>query len=344
MKFINFFFYNCGSFLPSWIQGPHRIRIQSECGSTATTKKVNIILKTRNWFRDRPLTLRCRESPNSWTASFPCRVTPHTTARAVVASLLPPPLLPPSSRLTNPPIRGRPSNPPISARHEMTADCWAVKFSPSWCIICRMGISVMISRTWDSLREMRALMRALQAGRRWRERSSRRVSSTRVEEWGAERATRVPRPRRTFIKSALLPTLSQNILLLIKKIIGPFVKLHFFSRKLDKFLNHFRVKICGKSSFLKFIHNGKVKATKLFQNSAFFRPFLWKFFDNSAADLSGQSLFYSAPFELCGRKFGQLATPEVSVCCRLKLDFPAGLGQKQNRLQIKSGCGAWLRQ
>ncbi len=52
---------------------------------------------------------------------------------------------------------------------------------------------------------------------------------------------------------------------------------------------HFGLKIREKSSFS--MHKGIVKATKLFRNSAPFRPFLRKSFPNSAADLSGQPLF-----------------------------------------------------
>jgi hypothetical protein len=40
----------------------------------------------------------------------------------------------------------------------------------------------------------------------------------------------------------------------------------------------------------------------------FFGPF-WQIFDkNSAANLLGRTYFLPAPFKLCGRKFGQLAT------------------------------------
>ncbi len=45
----------------------------------------------------------------------------------------------------------------------------------------------------------------------------------------------------------------------------------------------------------------------LFQNSAPL-PFLVKSIFISATDLSCRSHFYSVPFELCGRTFGQLAT------------------------------------
>jgi hypothetical protein len=48
-----------------------------------------------------------------------------------------------------------------------------------------------------------------------------------------------------------------------------------------------------------------------------FRPFFgpyWQIFDNnSAASLLGRTYFLPAPFELCGRKFGQLATLELGV-------------------------------
>jgi hypothetical protein len=78
------------------------------------------------------------------------------------------------------------------------------------------------------------------------------------------------------------------------------------------FQNHISVKICKNFNF-KYLHRGIVKETKLSDNSASFRPFLGKSYQNVAADLSGRLLFYSAPFELCGRTFGQLATLGQSV-------------------------------
>jgi hypothetical protein len=42
--------------------------------------------------------------------------------------------------------------------------------------------------------------------------------------------------------------------------------------------------------------------------SPLFRPFLFKIGQKFAADLAGRCTFYSAPFQLCGRKIGQLAT------------------------------------
>jgi hypothetical protein len=51
-----------------------------------------------------------------------------------------------------------------------------------------------------------------------------------------------------------------------------------------------------------------VETTKLFQNSALYRLFLEKSGLDSAADLLGRSLCYSAPFESCRRFFGQFAT------------------------------------
>jgi hypothetical protein len=56
------------------------------------------------------------------------------------------------------------------------------------------------------------------------------------------------------------------------------------------------------------LHMGKMKDTKHFQYSAPFRPFLEKFGQKFVADLGGRLRFYSAPFELCGRKIGQLGT------------------------------------
>jgi hypothetical protein len=44
------------------------------------------------------------------------------------------------------------------------------------------------------------------------------------------------------------------------------------------------------------------------KSSAPFRPFFGKTEENSAANFSGRTDFYMAPFELCGRNFGPLAT------------------------------------
>ncbi len=52
----------------------------------------------------------------------------------------------------------------------------------------------------------------------------------------------------------------------------------------------------------------KIQDTKHFKYWAPFRPFLGKFGQNSAADLYGRLRFYSAPFELCGRRIAQLGT------------------------------------
>jgi hypothetical protein len=49
----------------------------------------------------------------------------------------------------------------------------------------------------------------------------------------------------------------------------------------------------------------KIREKLIFMN---FGPLLYKIGQNSAAALSGCSSFYSALFELCGRKIGQLAT------------------------------------
>jgi hypothetical protein len=55
-------------------------------------------------------------------------------------------------------------------------------------------------------------------------------------------------------------------------------------------------------------HMGKIQETKCFKYSAPFRPFLGKFCQNSAPDLYSRLHFYSAPFEFCGRRIGQLET------------------------------------
>ncbi len=66
----------------------------------------------------------------------------------------------------------------------------------------------------------------------------------------------------------------------MRKNIRPLCKndlLNLVLSKLDQFLNHFRAKICENFSFLiHTVHRGKVKATKMFQNSPPFRPFLVK--------------------------------------------------------------------
>ncbi len=49
----------------------------------------------------------------------------------------------------------------------------------------------------------------------------------------------------------------------------------------------------------------RIKVGKHFFN---FGPFSLKIGKNSAADLSGRTTFYSALFDLCSRKIGQLAT------------------------------------
>ncbi len=59
-------------------------------------------------------------------------------------------------------------------------------------------------------------------------------------------------------------------------------------------------------SFFFFTTSEKKELRKSFW--PFFGPF-WQIFDkNSAANLLGRTYFLPAPFELCGRKFGQLAT------------------------------------
>jgi hypothetical protein len=45
--------------------------------------------------------------------------------------------------------------------------------------------------------------------------------------------------------------------------------------------------------------------------SAPFWPLLAKICKNSAANLFGRTYFLLAPFELCGQKFGQLATLQI---------------------------------
>ncbi len=78
-----------------------------------------------------------------------------------------------------------------------------------------------------------------------------------------------------------------------------------------------------------FLQHLKKRTKKKF--SALFRPF-WQIFDkNSAANLLGRTYFSLAPFELCGRKFGQLATlistafqcKRFYFCLGSSLDFPA---------------------
>jgi hypothetical protein len=53
---------------------------------------------------------------------------------------------------------------------------------------------------------------------------------------------------------------------------------------------------------------GKIQETKCFKYLAPFWPFLAKFGQNSATDLYSCLYFYSAPFEFCGRRIGQLGT------------------------------------
>jgi hypothetical protein len=70
--------------------------------------------------------------------------------------------------------------------------------------------------------------------------------------------------------------------------------------------------------FLFFTTSQKKELRKSFR--PFFGPF-WQIFDkNSAANLLGRTYFLPAPFELCGRKFGQLATltaiPSLLSCLR----------------------------
>ncbi len=76
--------------------------------------------------------------------------------------------------------------------------------------------------------------------------------------------------------------------------------------KKTKFWSHTRTEICENSRF------------SLFKNSAPFRPFLGNSGQNSAADLSCRSYFYSALFEFCGRRIGQLGTlARVSRCTEI---------------------------
>jgi hypothetical protein len=67
---------------------------------------------------------------------------------------------------------------------------------------------------------------------------------------------------------------------------------------------------------------------------SFFGPF-WRIFDkNSAANLFGHINFLQAPFELCGRKFGQLATLNE---CELELKELTCIGldaKKDNNIPI----------
>jgi hypothetical protein len=55
---------------------------------------------------------------------------------------------------------------------------------------------------------------------------------------------------------------------------------------------------------------GKIQETKCFNYLAPFRPFLRTFGQNSAPDCTLYSClhFFSAPFEFCGRRIGQLGT------------------------------------
>ncbi len=108
----------------------------------------------------------------------------------------------------------------------------------------------------------------------------------------------------------MLPTLSktsgqtgQNILTRFLKI-GPFIMTFFpsYYKKIIPFFESFRSKI-SEVLFFKIIHKEKVKATQLFQNSALSVKIRLQF---------GRLLCYLAPFELCGRAFGRLATQEKS--------------------------------
>ncbi len=61
------------------------------------------------------------------------------------------------------------------------------------------------------------------------------------------------------------------------------------------------------------LHMQKIQETKHFNYSAPFRPFMGKFGRNSGADLYGRLQFFSAPFELCGQRIGQLGTLYSSI-------------------------------
>jgi hypothetical protein len=61
---------------------------------------------------------------------------------------------------------------------------------------------------------------------------------------------------------------------------------------------------------------GKIQETKHFKNLASFRLFMGKCGRNSATELYGRLHFYSAPFELRGRRIGQLGTLRPSSPAR----------------------------
>ncbi len=81
-----------------------------------------------------------------------------------------------------------------------------------------------------------------------------------------------------------------------------------------KFLKEFGLKkhyfrLRGKETFLDFPRIRKnMRRETIFLKFGLFRPFLFKISLNSAADLSGRFIFYSAFFDFCGRTIGQLAT------------------------------------
>jgi hypothetical protein len=53
--------------------------------------------------------------------------------------------------------------------------------------------------------------------------------------------------------------------------------------------------------------------TKLQKSSAPFRPFFEKFTKSSAADFPGPTQLFSAPFVVCGRNFGPVATMVATI-------------------------------
>ncbi len=88
----------------------------------------------------------------------------------------------------------------------------------------------------------------------------------------------------------------------LRKSSVPFWNLHFFSLVLSKRTNCFQSyqtqNLSQVNFFVVCIIKEKAKATSLFRNSAPIRLFLGKYGPNSAVEIFGWSLFYSAPFEL----------------------------------------------
>jgi hypothetical protein len=101
-----------------------------------------------------------------------------------------------------------------------------------------------------------------------------------------------------------------TIKLVINTNITVFYKLYLLSKVRKTHRKQiWRVCFLKKSDFLYMNHN-------LQKSSAPFRPLFSKTKENSAANFSCRTDFYRAPFELCGRNFGPLATlviPQTSV-------------------------------